>query len=172
MASFEPAFAATMKFEGGYNNDPDDSGGETYRGISRVNWPEWNGWPDVDKLKEQKDFPACLDRNADLQGRVKDFYQRNFWTPVMKDISDQNLVNWLFDKGVNMGIRQAYKLIQRALHVDADGVIGPQSRAAINVADPVELLAGCRDAAKAYYTDIALRNPKKRKFLKGWLARA
>ncbi|HIJ95797.1 MAG TPA: N-acetylmuramidase [Desulfuromonadales bacterium] len=172
MALFEPAFAAAMKFEGGYNNDPDDSGGETYRGISRVNWPGWNGWPDVDHLKQQKDFPVCLDRNADLQGRIKDFYKRNFWTPVMDEINDQNLVNWLFDKGINMGIRPAYKLMQRALHVDEDGIIGPQTKAAINAANPVELLAGCRAAAKAYYTHIALHNPKKSKFLHGWLARA
>ncbi|MBW4056958.1 MAG: hypothetical protein HIU83_16505, partial [Proteobacteria bacterium] len=129
MALFEPAFKLTMKHEGGYANKKHDHGGETYRGISRNNWRGWDGWPQIDKLKEQKDFPACLDRNADLQGKVRAFYQRNFWTPVMDEIADQNLVNWLFDKGVNAGIQRAYKLLQRALNVDQDGIIGPQTKA-------------------------------------------
>ena len=172
MAQFEPAFAETMKREGGYANDPADHGGETYRGISRNNWRGWDGWPDIDRLKQQKDFPSCLDRNADLQGRVKLFYKRNFWTPVMDEIANQALVNWLFDKGVNMGVQRAYKLMQRALHVDEDGVIGPQTRAQIKQADPVELLAACRIEAKRFYTNLALKDPSQTRFLNGWLARA
>lgn len=172
MALFEPAFLETMKREGGYANDPDDHGGETYRGVSRKNWPGWAGWALVDKLKARKDFPACLARNTDLQLLVKNFYQRNFWTPVMVAIADQSLANWLFDKAVNCGTSRAYKLLQAALHVDQDGVIGPQSRAAVNAADPVALLAACRDAAKSYYTNLALHDPTQSKFLHGWLARA
>ncbi|MFZ4857933.1 MAG: glycoside hydrolase family 108 protein [Desulfuromonadaceae bacterium] len=172
MALFYPAYAATIKHEGGYANDAADKGGETYMGISRKNWPGWNGWPDVDKLKQNKDFPKCLNANADLQGRVRDFYKRNFWTPVMDEITDQELVNWLFDKGVNMGIGRAYKLLQRALHVDEDGVIGMQTRAQIAQSDPAELLEACRFEAKRFYTNLALKDPTQTRFLHGWLARA
>lgn len=172
MAQFEPAFKETMKHEGGYAHDPHDRGGETYRGISRVNWRGWDGWPDIDRLKASKDFPKCLDYNADLQGKVRRFYQRNFWMPVMDEIKDQALVNWLFDKGVNMGIRRAYKLLQQALHVDADGIIGPQTRAMIHQSDPAELLAACRAEARRFYTNLALNDPSQSRFLQGWLARA
>lgn len=172
MAQFEPAFTATMKHEGGYANDPNDHGGETYRGISRNNWRGWDGWPIIDRLKQEKDFPKNLGRNADLQGRVKHFYKRNFWPPVLNDMDNQDLANWLFDKCVNMGIRQACKLMQRALHVDDDGVIGPQTKAMLNGAEPVQLLADCRDQAKRYYTSIALHDPTQTRFLQGWLARA
>ena len=190
MAQFEPAFAATMKHEGGYANNPADKGGETYRGISRKNWPGWDGWPDVDRIKlkmsddniinEAKIHPSSLishlssilAANADLQGRVRNFYKRNFWMPQMDEINDQELINWLFDKGVNMGIGRAYKLLQRALHVDEDGVIGMQTRKAINEADPAELLEACRNEAKRYYTNIALHDPTQSRFLQGWLARA
>lgn len=180
MAQFLPAFAATMKHEGGYAHDPADRGGETYRGISRNNWPGWNGWPDIDRIVgallaapvSHAAINKALDRNADLQRRVQDFYQRNFWTPVMDDITDQAVANWLFDKGVNMGIRRAYKLMQRALHVDQDGIIGPQTRAAINAADPVQLLADCRGEARRFYTNLALQDPTQSRFLHGWLARA
>jgi lysozyme family protein len=176
MAQFEPAYAEMIKHEGGYVNDPADHGGETYRGISRKNWPGWNGWPDLGRIKQIKSAVATTDMllnsNADLQGRVKAFYKRNFWTPVMDEIVDQALVNWIFDKGVNMGIRQAYKLLQRALHVDEDGIIGPQTKAHINSADPVQLLADCREEAKRFYTKLALSDPTQTRFLHGWLARA
>ena len=35
MAEFETAYYLTNKIEGGYANDQDDKGGETYRGIAR-----------------------------------------------------------------------------------------------------------------------------------------
>lgn len=44
MANFKEAINKTLKFEGGYVNDPDDSGGETFLGISRVNNKSWKGW--------------------------------------------------------------------------------------------------------------------------------
>ncbi len=172
MALFEPAFLATMKHEGGYVWDRQDHGGETYRGISRKHWRGWDGWPDVDAGKGTRDFPACLDRNAQLQGKVKDFYQRNFWMPLMDEIKDQALANWLFDKAVNMGIRQAYKLLQRALYVDPDGVIGPQTKAKLHAADPVELLESCRIEARRFYTKLALNDSSQSRYLHGWLARA
>jgi lysozyme family protein len=162
-----------MKHEGGYACDPYDHGGETYRGISRKNWQGFPGWPDIDRMKAAgKDFPKCLDLNADLQIKVQDFYFRNFWTPSMEAIQDQDLANWLFDKGVNMGIRQAIKLLQRALNVDADGVIGPQTMVKLNAADPVELLVACRDQARSFYTKLALNDSTQTRFLHGWLARA
>lgn len=172
MAEFAPAFKLTMKYEGGYANDKSDRGGETYRGISRNNWRGWEGWALVDGMKANKEFPRCLDYNAELQAKVETFYRRNFWMPIMAEIKDQALVDWLFDKGVNMGIQRAYKLLQRALHVDQDGVIGPQTRAMIQQSDPVQLLADCRDEAKRFYTNLALKDPSQSKFLHGWLARA
>lgn len=47
MADFKIAFDITNKTEAGYANNPDDSGGETYAGISRNNWPYWEGWKNV-----------------------------------------------------------------------------------------------------------------------------
>jgi lysozyme family protein len=192
LADFEPAFKETMKHEGGYANDPHDHGGETYRGISRKNWRGWDGWPQIDRivgalvaaaaLDDDPDrvrqtaflheINAALDKNPDLQGRVREFYKRNFWMPVMQDVQNQELANWIFDKGVNMGVSRAYKLLQRALHVDQDGVIGPQTRAMLNAADPVKLLADCREEAKRFYTQLALKDPSQSRFLHGWLARA
>ena len=43
-----------LKHEGGYANVSGDLGGETYRGISRKNFPSWNGWEIVDEKKPLK----------------------------------------------------------------------------------------------------------------------
>ncbi len=181
MAIFEPAYQQMQKNEGGYVNDPLDRGGETYRGISRKNWRGWEGWPIVDAATFQyrpltpgniKSLNAWLSANAPLQKMVRLFYFRNFWTPTMERLKSQELANWLFDKGVTMGVRQACKLLQRAACVDEDGIIGPQSMAAVNAANPDALLEACRQAARGYYTNIALHDPTQTRFLQGWLARA
>lgn len=172
MAEFLPAFEQTMTFEGGYANNPHDHGGETYMGISRKNWPGFDGWAQIDRLKSEKDFPACCDRNADLQRRVREFYQRNFWTPTMRFIADQQLANWLFDKGVNMGIGRANRLMQQALGVVVDGVMGVKTAAAIKASEPSALLEKCRNEARRFYIKLAADDPSQSRFLRGWLARA
>lgn len=81
---FEKALKHTLEFEGGYVNDPADSGGETFRGISRRNWPDWPGWALIDKAKAAGcRSPAAI--NAHFRGDqeigrlVADFYQAAFW---------------------------------------------------------------------------------------------
>ncbi len=51
--SFAEALKHTLEFEGGYANDPADRGGETFRGISRKNWPRWSGWDLIDQVKRK-----------------------------------------------------------------------------------------------------------------------
>ena len=47
MADFRLAYKKIEAAEGGYVNDPDDKGGETYKGISRKANPDWNGWINI-----------------------------------------------------------------------------------------------------------------------------
>lgn len=51
MAYFGDAFKKLSIKEGGYVNDKDDAGGETYRGISRKYNPTWQGWTMIDSYK-------------------------------------------------------------------------------------------------------------------------
>ena len=82
MAQFEPAFQKTMKFEGGYVNDPDDRGGETYRGISRKHHPDWPGWGILKKAEENRyNIERRISDDA-LQAAVREFYQAEFWAPL------------------------------------------------------------------------------------------
>ena len=51
MADFEKAFAKIIKAEGGYVNNPNDKGGETYMGITRKNHSKLKMWKLIDELK-------------------------------------------------------------------------------------------------------------------------
>lgn len=167
MASFEPAVQATELWEGGWSSNPSDSGGETYRGISRNNWPEWIGWPLIDNIKGATGFPACLDQNASLQSLVISFYQQNYWH--YDGINDQLVANKIFDLAVNVGQRHAVKIVQQSVGVTQDGAYGPATEAAINTTS--NLLPLIRTNAESYHEQIVELHPEDAQFLKGWLRR-
>lgn len=128
MANFKIAFRKTCKWEGEYVNDPDDTGGETYKGISRKHHPTWNGWKIIDKLKQEhpRGFKTKLKGNSELQAMVDDFYKRNYWNHLhLDDLANQELANQVFDTAVNCGIKPAVKIIQKVLGIPADGKLGP-----------------------------------------------
>ena len=128
MANFKIAFRKTCKWEGEYANDPDDAGGETYKGISRKHHPTWNGWKIIDKLKQEhpRGFKTKLKGNSELQAMVDDFYKRNYWNHLHLDnLANQELANQVFDTAVNCGIKPAVKIIQKVLGIPADGKLGP-----------------------------------------------
>jgi len=93
MADFNKAFQLILAHEGGYINDSDDPGGETYKGIARKMNPDWLGWHIIDLLKKQPGFPESLctchevEINCQLQYEVKSFYYLNFH----KKIPDEKL---------------------------------------------------------------------------------
>lgn len=175
MADFDIAYRLTMKHEGGYANNPHDRGRETYKGIARKFWSGWIGWPLIDDAKKQPGFPRSLDENMLLQAHVKAFYRNCFWPAFMADMSNQDLANWLFDKGVNMGIPQAVKLLQRAIGAADDGKYGAKTDAALKKAlaeDAAGVLERCREHARAFYRQLAAKDPSQAQFLNGWLKRA
>ena len=68
-----------LRQESGYANVSGDLGGETYRGITRKNFPKWDGWKIVDENKPLKNR-QIID-NEELENNVMDFYYDNFYTP-------------------------------------------------------------------------------------------
>lgn len=193
MADFAIAYDETMLHEGGYVNDPDDPGGETYRGVSRAIHPDWPGWRTIDDLKKDQPSPIELGRRLDdrdeLQQLLAAFYRERFWMPIRgEELSDQALANELFDTSVNQGSGTAIRFWQEALNllnrngrdypeIEVDGVAGQLTMAttnrflernrgqADNLLKVLNLLQGGR------YLDLARRNPQLRKFLHGWLNR-
>lgn len=177
MASFEQAVAKTELFEGGWVSNPHDSGGETYRGISRHNWPNWAGWATVDSFhnvfnripNSNLNWPSCLDGNTHLQGLVIDFYHKNFWT--YDGITDQDVAWKVFDLGVNVGKVHAIKILQHAVGTNQDGVYGPNTERLTNSHPQGSLAPILRAAAEQYHKQIVQSHPEDAVFLKGWLRR-
>ena len=173
MVNFDFAYQKTLTHEGGYVKDPDDPGGETYKGVARKIWSKWQGWVIVDMLKGQSGFPNNLDTNQELQGMIKDFYRVNFWDPVKgDDISDQDVANSIFDFAVNAGVRTSSSLAQMVVGAGADGVIGEKTLAKLNAFDPDHFLSSFTVAKIARYVDIIKKRPTSQKYLFGWVRRA
>lgn len=124
MADFKTAFQRTSAFEGGYVNDSNDNGGETYRGISRKFNPNWKGWKIVDSLKKKTNFPKSLDSNNELQNLVLDCYKTNYWDKVWGDkINHQKVANDMYDVAVNCGVSMSIKLSERQFGFKETGVM-------------------------------------------------
>lgn len=124
MADFKLAYQKTAKNEGGYSNDPTDSGGETWRGIARSKNPKWAGWPIVDSYRNQIEFERFLEQDVLLQKRVLAFYQALYWDAIKGDkINSQDVANSLYDSAVNFGPTVAIKLAQRSLNINETGVV-------------------------------------------------
>ena len=173
MAEFIKAFRKTISNEGGYSNDPDDPGQETVKGISRKSWPKWEGWTIVDMLKRQSDFPANIDRDAEIRELVGTFYLNQFWNKVHGDeINSQAVAESIFDFAVNAGVATSSSLAQMVVGTGVDGVIGPNSLKAINAFNESHFLAAFTVAKIARYVTIVKKRPTSRKYFYGWVLRA
>lgn len=133
MADYKHAIAKVLLTEGGYANDKDDSGGETYKGISRNNWPKWTGWAVIDAAKRSPDFPANLKPRNILGDAVMNFYRTNFWDKVGGDlIDDQDIADLLVDAAVNEGIKPAVKRAQMIVGIAQTGVFSEELKTKLN----------------------------------------
>lgn len=186
MAGFEAAYAATMRIEGGYANNPADKGGETYKGISRKNFPQWQGWKIVDLAK--RTAPNSIDKvlaaDKDLQLLVRKFYKANFWdVNRLDEVTSQVIAEELFDTGVNMGTGRAARFLQESLNllnrnqknykdIAVDGIVGPQTLALTNNhPDKVALYKMLNLMQGERYLDIMRNAPDQEGFAYGWLDR-
>ena len=173
MAEFNPSYEKVLSHEGGYVHDPDDPGGETYKGVARKMHSKWDGWPIVDILKKQSGFPANLDKNADLQEKIKTFYRSLFWDKIKgDDIQDQDVAMSIFDFAVNAGTATSATLAQVVVAAKKDGVIGPKTLEKLNSFDPEHFLAAFTVAKIARYISIVKKRPSSRKYFYGWVRRA
>lgn len=187
MADFARAFRKTIRFEGGYVNDPDDPGGETYRGIARRHHPGWEGWPVIDAAKDSPDFPRCLDRRKALQEAVRLFYRQQYWDRIRgNSIASQEVADEVFEAGVNLGVRRAVTFLQTALNVlnrrqtlyqdvVEDGVCGPDTLAALAAylqTEPPELVITVANILQGmHYIALMKQNAVREKYARGWLER-
>jgi lysozyme family protein len=180
MAQFSIAFQITMGNEGGYSDNPNDHGGETWKGIARNFWPNWPGWVIVDQIKgtNPANLNQALGANAQLQSEVLAFYKQNYWdTESLDSINDQQTGNQLFDTAVNMGTGIASRFLQQAINtlkpgaVTVDGQVGPLTIQAANALPAEQLYGAICNLRKQRYEQIIAANPSQAIFEKSWFSR-
>lgn len=187
MADFRPAYIKTLGHEGGYSNDKDDPGGETYKGISRVYNQGWPGWVIIDNLHHADGFPKNLDSSAELQKLVEDFYKASLWDRFQGDkILVQALAEELFDTGTNLGVGRVVEFLQESLNalnrnqqlypdIPVDGELGPRTLETLQRClahrDPKLLLKAMNCLQGAYYLARMKQSPVKEKYALGWFNR-
>lgn len=125
MATFNDAYKLVVKHEGSYVCDSDDSGGETYKGISRRYNPDWKGWDIVDKYKRNyrgKPLSKVLDSDNELELMVRNLYKDKYWDIFELDnIPSQTIAYQMFDTCVNCGSAAAIRFAQASLGERIDG---------------------------------------------------
>lgn len=125
MAKFDEEFDKVILAEGGYVNDPDDAGGETYLGISRKNNPKWVGWEVIDDIKKKygtKNITSRLKKDVALTNSAKLLYKQNYWDVLeLDDIPSQGIAHQLFDTCVNCGKTTAIRIAQQILMMTITG---------------------------------------------------
>jgi lysozyme family protein len=156
LSNFKPSLALVLKSEGGFVNHPSDPGGMTNLGVTRNVWRDW--------VKRDVDEAEMRSLTPDL---VTPLYKQRYWDAVKADDLPRGIDYAVFDAAVNMGPGRASKLLQAALGVTADGIIGRATIAAATAADPAELLEAFSLGKEAFYQSL----PTFGTFGKGWLNR-
>lgn len=187
MGDFLKAFKKILKYEGGYVNDKDDAGGETYKGVARKYNSDWDGWKIIDVLRKDKTFPNNLDDNQELQKQIQLLYKNKYWDIYWGDkIYPQDIVEEMFDISVNMGTKRAVLFLQQSLNllnrnqknypdIAENGLFESKTYEILNVYlskdKPLYLLKLLNVFQAIHYINYVKVKPEQEKYLRGWLKR-
>jgi lysozyme family protein len=150
--NFDQAFDALLKHEGGYSDHAADPGGKTRYGITEV-VARAHGY-----RGDMRELPLDAARLI---------YRAAYWDAVRADELPAAIRYAVFDGAVNSGVRQSVRWLQRAVYAPDDGVIGPETLAAIKRHDPQLLLRRLLSQRLAFM--VAL--PAWPSFSRGWARR-
>lgn len=115
--NFVTSLLLVLKHEGGFVNHPKDPGGATNKGVTQK---VYDIWRINEGLKTQS---VKLIR----QDEIGSIYRQDYWNACKCDTLPVGVDYCVFDFAVNSGVSRAKKFLQRALNVQADGLIGPMT---------------------------------------------
>ena len=158
-----------IRIEGGYVNDPRDSGGATKFGIT-------------EKVARAHGYKGHM---CDLPHYIAfDIYSARYWDSVRADDMPDALAEEVVDTAVNMGVTRAGKFLQRALNalnnqnklysdLVVDGDIGRATiaalRAYLSKREENVLIKALNCLQGAYYIELSERRQKDERFVYGWI---
>jgi lysozyme family protein len=154
--NFRDCLELVLKHEGGYVDHPKDPGGRTNLGVTQRVWEEWIGHPATEK--DMRELTPAI---------VAPMYEMRYWRTSYCEKLPRGLDLLVFSMAVNAGAGRSVKLLQDAIGVVADGVIGPNTMARINEANVETLIDKFSEARTDYYKGLKLFPV----FGRGWVAR-
>jgi len=129
MTPFDRCLELVLIEEGGFVNHPLDPGGATNLGITKKAYEDWvNTVTSVERIKSL--------RVSD----VRPIYRTKYWNPVRADDLPDGINLIVFDAAVNSGPRRAARWLQRCVHAEVDGAIGPKTLAITKTCDPAVVI--------------------------------
>jgi len=150
--NFAEAFQTLLVHEGGFSNDKADSGGATRFGVTEA-------------VARRAGYRGAMSElPLDLAQRI---YRVEYWDAIRADDLPATLRYPVFDAAVNSGVGQAVKWLQRAAGVKDDGVIGPQTLAAVSQLDASALRMRMLSARLRLMASL----PSWPAFSRGWVNR-
>ena len=161
LSTIHDMLTVILKAEGGYVDDPADTGGATNGGITQATLAAWRGQPvsrdDVKALTEPE---------------MRSIYTSEYLVkPGYDKIASEDLRAILLDCAVQFGADDATPWLQNALGVPPDGRIGSQTLLALTHADPrsvaLRIMAQRIRKRGRRITD----QPSQARFAKGWANR-
>ena len=164
---FDEIIVEVLEAEGGFVHDPDDKGGATNHGVTQKSYSEFLGrQATIDEMKNMTTDDA------------KECYMKDFWIPAKIDRLPDNLKHIYFDMVVNMGRKNAGKIIQQAVNtkkgsavLDVDGIVGSGTLSHVNDLTLQDVLVersmffanNCFDGSRF------AKRTRQNKFLRGWI---
>jgi len=143
-----------------YTNYPTDRGGPTKFGIT------------LNTLRSISPGGSASAENvkALTRERAAQIYADIYVKPFLFITSD-TVFQFVVNAAVQHGVTGATKMLQRALKVDDDGVIGPATIQVADAVDPTQFLAKLTAERCKYYANILQKDHTQREFASGWLNR-
>lgn len=157
--TFETAVEFILKHEGGFQNDPEDTGNWTGRA---VNSGELRG--------TNMGISAASYPNEDIKNLTREraiaLYRRDFWDKCRCGELPDGMDLLVFDAAVNQGQALAARMLQKAVRTKADGIIGPTTITVTTAAGKAGIVAYA--ARRMYQYGL---HPKFAHFGNGWSQR-
>ena len=174
MSAFDKAWEETGRAEGGFVDDPDDSGGATNWGVTERVARKWGYTGDMRNLPKSA---------------ATDIAKKEYWDVMLLDdvaTLSEAVALEMFDTGFNTGTSRAVKFLQRGLNVlnrkgqdfndlVVDGGMGSKSLGAIKAflnkrgKDGEKVLLRVLNSLQGeFYVELAERREKDETFVYGW----
>lgn len=159
--SIEDALKFTLKWEGGYTNDPLDPGGPTNFGIIQSRYDEYRN-----AENKPKQSVKLITKNE-----YEEIYDKYYYTPIRAKFVSNPLGLVLFDTAVNLGVGGATARLQASLKVPVTSKWTQSISDTIHQSDQVEVAINICKLRIAKRYDRVKKAPSQKRFLKGWLNR-